>query len=193
MRTPKIIFASLAIALLCISSATVTHADTITFTGSVNASNNPAPVPDIGRCGAPPNLLVNLSLGTGTSNLGPFTQTLSHCTNVITGNISNGLFTFDFGGGNTFFGTIVGAITLPPIGGVAPFAETFTLTGGTGLFAGASGILIASGTVNFITASSHHDFNGTINTIPEPTTLFLLCTGLAGLGAAVRKRGKEQA
>jgi hypothetical protein len=40
--------------------------------------------------------------------LGSFTSTESHCLNSATGNLSNGLFTFDFGGGNTFFGTYVG-------------------------------------------------------------------------------------
>jgi hypothetical protein len=197
MRIPKIIFASLSVAVLCISSATVTHADTLTFTGSVDTSNNPPAAPNVGRCGAPapPNLLVSLNPGSGISNLGSFTQTLSHCINVATGNISNGLFTFDFGGGNTFFGTMAGTITLPPVGGVAPFAETFTLTGGTGLFGGASGTLIASGTVTFNpsgTTNTHADFNGTINTVPEPTTLLLLGTGLAGVGAAVRKRRKSR-
>jgi hypothetical protein len=54
MRMHKIIFASLAVALLCIGSATVTHADTITFTGSREFSGGRGPVPDPVRCGAPP-------------------------------------------------------------------------------------------------------------------------------------------
>jgi hypothetical protein len=48
--------------------------------------------------------------------LGSFTSTESHCQNNATGNIFDGLFTFDFGGGNTFFGTYVGTLvgTPPP-------------------------------------------------------------------------------
>ena len=191
MRISNTIFASLAVALFFITSAITVYADAITFTGSVSTSNDPPATADIARCGAsPPNILVSFGPGTGTSNLGSFVQTLSHCTNVATGNISNGLFTFDFGGGNTFFGTAAGTITLPPVLGIAPFEKIFTLTGGTGLFAGASGTFIEGGTANFGAASSQANIRGTINTVPEPTTIFLLGTGLAGLGTAVRKRIK---
>lgn len=192
MRIPKIIFASLSGVLLCLSSGTIARADSLTFTGTVTTIDNPAPVTDVARCGAPPSVLVALNPGTGTSNLGSFTSTQSQCNNAAS--IFNGLFTFDFGNGNAFFGTYVGTVTLPPVGGMIPFTETFTLTGGTGLFSGASGILTATGTVilNANGADSIAQFNGTVNTIPEPTTLFLLCTGLAGVGAAVRKRRKSK-
>jgi hypothetical protein len=85
----------------------------------------------------------------------------------MTGNLSNGQFTFDLGGGNTFFGTYVRTVALPlppPPGTVAAVSEMFTVTGGTGLFTGASGSLIAAGG--------------------------LLGTGLAGIAAKVRKRRK---
>ncbi len=93
MRLPKTIFASLAVALLCIGAATVAHADVITFIGTRDTVNGPPAAPDIGRCGAPapPNLLVILS-GTGTSNVGSFTATDSHCVNAATGEVFNGLF-----------------------------------------------------------------------------------------------------
>jgi hypothetical protein len=128
--------------------------------------------------------------------LGAFTHNDSHCINVATGNIFNGLFEWDFGSGNTIFGTFVGTATLPPVGGVAPFIETFTLTGGTGIFTGASEGFFATGGLTFNpdgTANSHLDFSGTINTVPEPgtSTLLVLGSGLAGVGAAVRKRRKS--
>lgn len=196
MRIPKIIFASLSVALLCLGSATVAQADVITFTGSRDVFNAPFAAPDIGRCGAPapPNLLSAFPPGTGTSNLGAFTTAESHCVNVATGNLSNGLFTFDFGGGNTFFGTYVGTATLPPVGGVVPLSQTFTVTGGTGLFTGASGSFTGIGArieANGV-ANIHLDFAGTITTVPEPATVVLLGSGLAGVGAAVRKRRKSQ-
>jgi hypothetical protein len=196
MRLPKTIFASLSVALLCIGSATVAHADVITFIGTRDTVNGPRAAPDIVRCGAPapPNLLVILS-GTGTSNVGSFTATDSHCLNSATGEVFNGLFAWDFGGGNTFFGTFLGTLAPLPTPGVLAFSETFTLTGGTGLFAGASGSLLGTGTVTFNpndTANSHTDFTGTINTVPEPTTILLLGTGLAGVGAAVRKKRRAR-
>jgi hypothetical protein len=190
----KLVLASLTFAVLWLGAPSVAHADTITFVGSRDTVNGPRAAPDIGRCGAaPPNALVILS-GTGTSNVGSFTATDSHCLNGAPGEVFNGLFAWDFGGGNTFFGTFLG--TLAPLPTPPPnlaFSETFTLTGGTGLFAGASGSFLGTGTITFNpngTANSHTDFTGTINTVPEPTTMLLLGTGLAGVGAAVRKRRK---
>lgn len=201
MRIPKIIFASLAVALLCIGSATVAHADTITFTGSRDFTGGTGPVPNPVRCGAaPPNFLVNNPPGIGTSNLGSFTSTESGCQNNATGNVFDGLFTFDFGGGNTFFGTYVGTLVgipppPPPPGTVLSVSFTYTLTGGTGSFVNASGNLLGTGTITLnrppIGNSSHIDIRGTITTVPEPATMVLLGSGLAGVGAAVRKRRKS--
>jgi hypothetical protein len=198
MRIPKTIFASLSVALLCISSATVTHADTIAFIGTRDYSGGQPGAPNPARCGpAPPNVLVTHPPGVGASNLGPFTSTESHCTNVTTGNVFNGLFTFDFGGGNSFFGTYVGTVVgplPPPPGTVLTFSFSFTLTGGTGLYTGATGSLLGTGTATVTQTgiNSHMDISGTVHTVPEPATLVLLGSGLAGLSAAVRKRRKSR-
>lgn len=193
LQLSRIVLMTLTFVVLCLGAAAVTRADTISFTGSRSAANIPPAAPNIGRCGAAPNLLISGIMGTGTSNLGAFTTVESNCVNPITGTLSNGLFTFDFANGSTLFGTTSGTVILPPINGIAPNSLIFSITGGTGLFAGATGSLLVNGQVTFLPGGFTNNtlnFNGTITTVPEPTTMLLLGTGLAGVAAKVRKGRK---
>jgi hypothetical protein len=132
-------------------------------------------------------MFLDLPPGPGISNLGAFSHKDSHCTNVATGNIFNGLFDWNFGGGDTIFGTFLGTIMLPPVNGVAPFVETFTLTGGTGRYLDSTGGFLATGSVMFQTNSSHLDFRGLINTVPEPEVTALLTLGIFALAIGRRR------
>ncbi len=88
------------------------------------------------------------------------------------------MFNWDFGVGDTLTGTFSGTFQPPN------FSEMFTITGGTGRFADATGSFLGAGTVTFppgAGADTHMDFEGMITTVPEPSTLGLLLLGLAGL------------
>jgi hypothetical protein len=192
----RTIFASLLILLVGGSSAHLAKAATIGFTGTIDGINVPpaAPAPDIARCGpVPPNLLLSFPAGVGASNLGAFSQTGSNCLNVTTGNLFNGVSTFTFGGGDSFFATYTGTIVLPVTAAGSPSTLFFTLTGGTGSYTGATGSFTSSSTVFLNPDSStnfHTNFSGTVNTVPEPTTMSLLGIGGVGMAFALRKRRK---
>jgi len=94
---------------------------------------------------------------------------------------NNGTFTWRFADGSNLFGTLLEDVSRLDQAGAGPFTQTFTFTGGTGEFAGASGSVSGAGvgTESGFTSSG----SGTIiaPAVPEPTTAALFVGGLAVL------------
>lgn len=186
MRITRRAIESLSAILLCLGCAGVASAATIEFSGSRATFNGAPAAPNPARCGtpAPPLLYIDIPSGLGSSNLGAFQHNDDHCVNVATGSVFDGLFNWDFGNGDTLFGTFLGTVQLPPVNGIAESLQTYTITGGTGSFLNSTGSLLASGTISFNpdgTGNSQFDFRGTITTVPEPATWWLLGIGVAGI------------
>jgi hypothetical protein len=190
---------SVASALLAMSAAAgPAAAVTIQFNGS--RSNIDAPGPASPRCGSRTTTTVvhnpPTATSAGVSNLGAFTPTLSHCIQLPLSNVAEntfdlGQFTFDFGMGDTLFGTYGGVINF-----LAPRVYTVTqshvFTGGTGYFFGATGGIDSSGTLSFVTGrpTVEQTFAGaiTLGGVPEPSIWLTLIAGFGVIGVAMRRR-----
>jgi hypothetical protein len=75
--------------------------------------------------------------------------------------------------------------------GTATFMVEFMFTGGTGSFAGATGGAILTGTITQTsptTESISGSYSGSLTSVPEPSTLALIGTGLVGTGFRRRRK-----
>ena len=99
--------------------------------------------------------------GTGNSTLlGKFSFSLENTVNLVTGT-STGIAHFIAANGDTFDATVVGSGVL-----IAPdlisITETYTITGGTGRFAGAQGSFTMERLASPVTFMTSGSFDGTI-------------------------------
>ena len=91
--------------------------------------------------------------------------------------VTSGMVTLTFSNG-TLFGTTAGEGTANGMG-MATFDGDFSITGGTGRFAGVTGDIMVNGTITR-TSPTTEDINASYqgSITPEPSSLLLLATGL---------------
>ncbi len=106
-----------------------------TFSATIAADSSPCPFVRI---------LVNG--GGHATHLGRFSTSQYHCLDPADPlAFTEGVFTFTAANGDTVFGTYAGRFIPTTVEGVSTVDGTFTFTGGTGRFAGASGGGLATG------------------------------------------------
>jgi hypothetical protein len=135
----------------------------------------------------------------GTDRIGTFVLASTIGETPVSGNFTlNLVFTAPTGvnGGQaaTYTATVSGTISTPNVGGVSIVfnnpVQTFTFSNATGSGAFSitlPNIFVQSGETANLTAG----LSGNQTAVPEPATMLLLGTGLAGVAARIRKRRKD--
>jgi hypothetical protein len=161
MHTSKWILAASALAFLTPASAVVA-ADQVPIKGNVTI------VPDLT---VPPKVIsVNPPIVQETRLITGIVSHLGACTGMIVEDINlhdltfSGTFTLVAANGDTIVGTATGGLSVDPNNpGFFDVTETFTITGGTGRFARATGSAIGGGLANRTTSVAQESFEGTIS------------------------------
>ena len=187
------------VATLALAAGVPASAAVFAFTGVyTNTTPPPGPSPDC----AVGEVFVNFSPATatttGTSNFGSFGPTVSHCIRFPPPtSYTGGQFSFAFDAGDELFGTLSAAVTFGPAPGFLQVASIYEVTGGTGRFYGASGILNGDGIVDrtgaipFNTTRLSGDLS--LPAVPEPATWALMIMGFGLAGSVLRgRRGEER-
>jgi len=139
-------------ALLASAAVSATAAET-PFKGTVSAV-------ETGTTVGPTRSLVRDGGGTAT-HLGKYTEHITMQINLPTRH-SMGAATFTAANGDTLTATVEGQAT-PTSPGELSIVEVYTITGGTGRFAGATGTFTLESTANQATGVSSGTFSGVID------------------------------
>ena len=194
--------ASLAAAIgLILSIPQAATAATFAFTGTRENVTRP-PVPNTGRCAPTYLRTIEIEPGalssTGTSNFGAFTASMSHCEATAAPDraVIDGRFTFDFGAGDSLFGSYAGQLSPGGPGGSLNVLHNFVVTGGSGRFLNATGAFTSIGFLRgaLVDGAPAGIFEGSLNGqvvaagIPEPSSWTSMIAGFALLGGIARMR-----
>jgi hypothetical protein len=182
--------ALLLASVVLVAAAVPADATPVPFSGTVSIGGTP-PAPG-GRCAPALTITVDPSRAAGTSNLGAFTLALTQCIAAPPPtDYFDGLFDLNFSNGNHLYGTNHGTLSATATPGVFDNTSYYVVTGGTGIFADASGAFTGIGTIDRrpdAAGPAILTYSGAIDGVPEPATLALFGVGLAGLFARRRAR-----
>ena len=163
------------------------QAQSIDFSGSLSGLGLAGP--DASCAPAPFRGVLSPVTSTGASDLGSFTYGHNWCFSGASGPI-NGTFTIDFGD-DELFGSVLGLATPTGTPFLTDLGLTYTILGGSGLYAGAGGSFggIAQSQLE-PGVGSHFSLNfvGTISAVPEPQTWVMMLLGFGAVGSAMRRR-----
>lgn len=194
---------TIARALLALSATTClvsAQASTLTFSFTAHGIGAGPPMPV--ACGDPVGCLdlavagvADDWLGFGSPIPGSWDYTASFTQSLSTGEISGDFMFAGVGGAPDFWGTFTGGfvpvpgVTPPPVMVMTPIA--YTVTGGTGLFVGATGIGASTVYVNLTEPSYVESGVFQITPVPEPATWGLFGAGLLAAGAWARRQRRS--
>lgn len=175
-----------AVGLVVFGMASTAQADTLPFSGSLSGLGTAGP--DASCAPAPARGNLDASTSAGTSNLGSFTYEHNWCFFGASGPI-NGTFGLDFGD-DEIFGSVTGLATPTGTPLLTDLDLTYTILGGSGLYAGAAGSFGGIATSQLEPGVGSHfslDFLGSVNSVPEPGTWAMLLMGFAMIGGLMRR------
>lgn len=182
MKMKSINRAAVSVAVMC--GAVPVQAADVVFNGSVTnaVSNVGAPT-----CSSGFHTFVSAAAGTSPT-LGAFTYSSDVC--QAAGQPIVGTFNIVLGNGGSFGGTQSGLATPIAFTNGRPTLLSllidYTITGGTGAYAGATGSFVGRGTIDASSSPSLISLNFT--PLPEPATWAMMLVGFAGIGMAMRRR-----